>query len=154
MAFFKKDLEEPQPEIKPTVGKVRSPTPSPAGTYIGPGSHIEGNLTGDAEVVMDGSLKGSVALKSRLVLGKRGIIHANIVAQSVQIAGQIKGDIQAADKVEVTSTGSVEGNLSAPLVAISEGGRCNGRIEMKGALAIDATSDRKLVRSQNDPASS
>ncbi len=146
MAFFRKDIEETAAEaaLMPP-GEVRSPSAAPARTYVAPGSHIEGAIAGDAEVLIDGSLTGSVDLKGRFVLGRRGRIEADVVALSVQVSGHVKGDVRAAEKIEVLTSGSVEGDLTAPLVSIAEGGICNGRIEMSGTLAIGATSARSYA---------
>ena len=77
MAFFKKDLEETAAEAALTPpGEVRSPSAAPARTYVAPGSHIDGSIAGDAEVLVDGSLTGNVELKGRFVLGRRGRIEA------------------------------------------------------------------------------
>lgn len=143
MAFFKKDLEDTAAKATLTPpGEVRSPSAAPARSYVAPGSHIEGSITGDAEVLVDGSLAGSVELKGLFVLGRRGRIEADVVARSVQVSGHVKGDVRASEKIEVLSSGSVEGDLTAPLVSIAEGGICNGRIEMSGTLAIGATPGR------------
>lgn len=139
MAFFKKDLEESAAEAALTpAGAVRSPSAAPARTYVAPGSRIEGSIAGDAEVLVDGALAGTVELEGRFVLGRRGRIEADVAARSVQISGHVKGDVRASEKIEVLSSGSVEGDLTAPLVSIAEGGICNGRIEMSGTLAIGA----------------
>ncbi len=143
MAFFRKDLEESAAEAALTPpGDVRSASAAPARTYVAPGSRIEGSITGDAEVLVDGSLAGTVELEGRFVLGRRGRIEADVMAHSVQISGHVKGDVRASEKIEVLSSGSVEGDLTAPLVSIAEGGICNGRIEMSGTLAIGATPSR------------
>jgi cytoskeletal protein CcmA (bactofilin family) len=155
MAFFKKDLDETAAEAALThPGEVRSPSAAPARTYVAPGSHIDGSIAGEAEVLVDGSLTGNVELKGRFVLGRRGRIEADVVAQSVQVSGHVKGDIRASEKIEVLSSGSVEGDLTAPLVSIAEGGICNGRIEMSGTLAIGATPSRSYGSAAGGPGDS
>ncbi len=143
MAFFKKELERAASEAAlAPLGNVRSPSAAPARTYVAPGAHIEGSITGDAEVSVDGALSGSVELNGRFIVGRRGQIKADVAAHSVQVSGHVKGDIRASEKIEVLSSGSVEGDLTAPLVSIAEGGICNGRIEMSGTLAIGAKPGR------------
>ncbi len=138
MAFFKKELEGTAAVAVTPPGAVRSASAAPVSTYVAAGSHIEGSITGNAEVLVDGALSGEVNLDGAFALGKRGTVSADIVAKSVKIAGHVKGSVTATEKIELLSTGSVEGDMASPLVSIAEGGVCNGRIEMSGTMTIDA----------------
>lgn len=145
MAFFKKDLDESAAEAALTPpGKVRSTSAAPARTYVAAGSHIEGTISGETEVLVDGALEGSVELDGRFVLGRKGRIQGDVAAHSVQISGKVKGNVRATEKIEVATSGSIEGDLAAPLVSIAEGGVCNGRIEMSGTLAIGSPSGSRF----------
>ena len=139
MALFKKDSDlSPTPIAHPSPRETRPATTASARTHIAAGSHIEGNITGKTEVLVDGYVGGQVQLEGRFVVGRRGRIQGDVNAQSVQIAGKVKGTVKAAERIEVASSGSVQGDLAAPLVSIAEGGVCNGRIEMSGTLAINS----------------
>ncbi len=141
MAFFKKELDESAVEAAQTPpGEVRSTSAAPARTYVAAGSRIEGSISGETEVLVDGSLVGCVELKGRFVLGRRGRIQGDVTAHSVQVCGKVKGNVRATEKIEVASSGAIEGDLAAPLVSIAEGGVCNGRIEMSGTLSIGSKS--------------
>ncbi len=141
MAFFKKEPDESAVEAALTPpGEVRSTSAAPARTYVAAGSRIEGSISGETEVLVDGSLVGCVELKGRFVLGRRGRIQGDVTAHSVQICGKVKGNVRATEKIEVAPSGAIEGDLAAPLVSIAEGGVCNGRIEMSGTLSIGSKS--------------
>ena len=122
----------------------REPDESAAGasprTYVGAGSHIEGSISGETEVVVDGSLEGCVELEGRFVVGTRGRIEGEVTARSVHVSGHVHGKVRATEKIEVAHSGSIAGDLTAPLISIAEGGVCNGRIKMTGALAISSPS--------------
>ena len=60
----------------------------------------------------------------------------------VGIAGRVVGDVTASDRVEVAPTGSLEGNVAAPRIVISEGAFFKGRVEMKGHPAREARRPR------------
>ena len=123
MAFFKREPDEPAADASPR-------------TYVAVGSRIEGSISGETEVVVDGSLDGCVKLEGRFVVGSRGRIEGEVTARSVQVSGHVHGKVRATEKIEVAHSGSIAGDLTAPLISIAEGGVCNGRIEMTGALAI------------------
>ena len=128
MALFRSEPDEPAADASPR-------------TYVAAGSHIEGSISGETEVVVDGSLDGCVDLEGRFVVGTRGRIEGEVTARSVHVSGHVHGNVRATEKIEVANSGSIQGDLTAPLISIAEGGVCNGRIEMTGALAIAADSD-------------
>jgi cytoskeletal protein CcmA (bactofilin family) len=61
-----------------------------------------------------------------------GCVKANVSAQSVIIAGELLGDCHAAQKVEITATGRVTGNIRAPRIVIAEGAVFKGNSDMSG----------------------
>lgn len=146
MALFKKETDGASaPAVLRPPGDARSTSAAPARTHVAEGSHIEGSISGETEVLIDGALDGCVELEGRFVLGRRGRIHGDVNALSVQISGNVKGNVRAAEKIELAPTGSIEGDMAAPLIAIAEGGICNGRIEMSGALTIESPPARDFA---------
>jgi cytoskeletal protein CcmA (bactofilin family) len=67
-----------------------------------------------------------------LVIDEEAVVNANIHASRVIIRGQVKGDVSAAEKVEVTVTGKLAGNVSAPEIYMETGCVFNGRCTMTG----------------------
>ena len=72
------------------------------------------------------------ALKS---LRKQGNIKAEVLAKSVIVLGTVTGNITASDKVEIRDGGSVDGDIISPRVAISEGARFRGSVDMQKKAA-------------------
>ncbi len=137
MALFRKESDElPVPARPKPPADARSTSTAQARTYVAAGSHIEGSISGETEVLIDGALDGCVELKGRFVLGRHGRILGDVNALTVEISGNVKGNVRATEKIELAPSGSIEGNMAAPLIAIAEGGICNGRIEMSGTLTI------------------
>ena len=69
-------------------------------------------------------------------MGTSAKLHAEIVAKSVVVLGQVIGNVTAREKFELKAGGTVEGNLNAPRIAMADGATFNGKIEMpqgKGA---------------------
>jgi cytoskeletal protein CcmA (bactofilin family) len=111
------------------VKEVTSSSNSRA-TLIAQGTRIEGRVSGSSEVLVEGIVEGSIVLDNQLVIGSGGQVLGDVSARSVRVGGQLKGNIQANDRVELLPTGSIEGDVTAPRVAIAEGGFCKGKIEM------------------------
>jgi cytoskeletal protein CcmA (bactofilin family) len=102
-------------------------------TYVAPGSKLVGLIMGKAEVLVEGELEGEVKLDSRVVIGPHGKVKGNILARSVRIAGTLVGNVRGLERVELTSTASLEGNLAAPRVVIADGAFFKGEVEMAAA---------------------
>jgi cytoskeletal protein CcmA (bactofilin family) len=119
---------------------------------IGKSIVIRGEVSGSEDLTVEGRVEGKIELRDHiLIVGSNGQVHAHIVGKSIIVLGQVKGNLTAADKVEIREKGSVEGDIVAPRVAIADGANFRGSIDMRreepskvptwnGGLEPDATS--------------
>ena len=84
-------------------------------------THIEGDLSFKGSFRIDGSFKGTIDSESTLIVGENGKIEAEIKICYIVVNGEIKGNIQAKEKVEINSTGRVTGSVTAPKLVVEEG---------------------------------
>jgi cytoskeletal protein CcmA (bactofilin family) len=99
---------------------------------IGQSVQIKGELTGNEDLTIEGMVDGKILVKDHnLTIGTNGRIKAEVHAKTVIVVGQVNGNITADDKVEIAPSGSVEGDLRAPRVAIADGARFKGSIDME-----------------------
>ncbi|HUP22122.1 MAG TPA: polymer-forming cytoskeletal protein [Thermoanaerobaculia bacterium] len=134
MALFRRD--EPETARGPQADSSRPTRQEPESaprTVIAPGSRLQGTISGTVDVMVEGVLDGRAELEATLVVGLGGRVEGDIKARVVRIAGSVAGNIEAVERVEVTPSGHIEGDIVAPRVAIAEGGFCQGRIEMTKA---------------------
>lgn len=125
---------------------------------IGQSVHINGELTGSEDLTIEGKVDGKIQLKDHnLTIGSNGRIKAEVLAKSVTILGEVHGNVNAGDKVEIASTGSMHGDIVAPRVVLADGARFKGSIDMDGGksagVAKPATSPPVGVASSMNPAS-
>ena len=99
---------------------------------IGSQIRLNGDLSGDEDVEIQGRVEGTINLKKDLVVASAGNVEAKIHAKNVTIAGKVKGDVTADEKVELVASGSLEGNIRAPKIVISEGAHFRGSVDMSG----------------------
>jgi len=99
-------------------------------TIIGKNTELKGTLKDKESVRIDGKFEGEIEIEGSLLIGEEAIIRANIKAKSVGIAGRVFGDINCEEKVELLSTGSLEGKVRASDLTIAEGGFFNGECKM------------------------
>jgi cytoskeletal protein CcmA (bactofilin family) len=108
---------------------------------IGQSIKIKGELTGNEDLTIDGNFEGKIMLKDHhLTIGSNGHITAEIKAKSVLIHGEVIGDVNADDKVEISPSGSVNGDLSAPRVLLADGSSFKGAIDMSGSSSGKSSS--------------
>ncbi|MFP4600877.1 MAG: polymer-forming cytoskeletal protein [Persicimonas sp.] len=97
---------------------------------IGPQITINGRLSGDEEVTVQGTIEGTVALDNRLFVDEGGRVVADVEADTVAVQGYVEGDIVAREIVQLHAGCTVTGNLRAPRINIEEGARFRGNIDM------------------------
>jgi cytoskeletal protein CcmA (bactofilin family) len=122
---------KPQKTVSPPPPRPES-GPSQGATRIAPGSKVDGQISGNAELVIEGQVHGEIRLDSRVVVGDKGRVEGTIFARSVEISGKVVGDVQGAERVEVKVSGSLEGDVTAPKIEIASGAFVQGKIDMKG----------------------
>jgi len=115
-------------------------TPAPRGweregkgimANIGKSITINGDLTGEEDLVIEGKVEGKVTLpNSQLTIGSNGTIKAEVSAKSVVVIGRVSGNVRGTERVEIQATGIVEGDVIAPRLVVAEGAVVNGSIQM------------------------
>ncbi len=100
-------------------------------TIIGRESSFEGKLVFDGVVRIDGSFKGNIQSKGKLLVGESAVLEAEIETGSLILSGEIKGNIAAANRVEIKSKGRFTGNIKTPILLIEEGASFNGTSSME-----------------------
>lgn len=92
---------------------------------------IQGQLQSNENLVIDGLYQGHITAQNNTVaVGSSGQVSANIMAKKVIVEGEVIGDISAEDKVVLTASGTVIGNIKAAVVDLENGARFKGIIEM------------------------
>jgi cytoskeletal protein CcmA (bactofilin family) len=123
-----KDLQ-PGPVAAGTPASPGSTTRTPA--CLGPGLKIKGELIGHEDLKLEGKIEGAISLGGhRLNVGSTAHIHANIVAREVVVAGEVTGNVNARDRIEIKKGGSIVGDLTTARIVIEDGAFFKGAIEI------------------------
>ncbi len=101
-----------------------------ANTVIGSTIVIDGEISGEEDLVIQGTVKGKIALKESLIVAGSGVVEADIETQNVEIAGQVTGNIAATARVELKSDCRVVGDIKAPRILIADGASFKGNVDM------------------------
>ena len=98
---------------------------------IGKSVVIKGELNGSEDLTIEGHVEGKIELRDHvLTIGPNGKIKAELFAKSVVVLGEVIGNVSATEKVDIRENGSVEGDITAPRVAIAEGAHFRGSVDM------------------------
>jgi cytoskeletal protein CcmA (bactofilin family) len=101
-----------------------------ASTVIGAGITIEGELTSDEDVVVQGSVKGKLNAKDAVTIENGGNVEADITGGPVAIAGHVTGNITSSDRVDLQNGARVIGNVKATRITIADGAQFKGNVDM------------------------
>src|ERR1700690_593259 len=113
------------------------PSTTSGGTArLGGSLHVKGEITGNEDLHIDGSVEGLVQLEDRkLTVGASAKVTADIIAREVVVYGNVKGNLRARDRIEIKKDGSVVGDLTTARIMIEDGAY------FKGSIEIDKTGD-------------
>ena len=97
--------------------------------WIGPSILIKGDVSSSENMTVAGRVEGDITVRGHaLVVAAGGMVRGNIVARDVVVHGEVLGTITAESRVEVSATGFVRGEITAPRMMLSEGATLHGRI--------------------------
>ena len=119
---------------------------------IGKSVVIKGELSGSEDLTIEGQVDGRIDLKGNvLTIGPNGKIKAEIFAKAVVVLGEVTGNVNASEKVDIRDNGSVDGDIASPRVAIAEGAHFRGSVDMQRAGANKAQQPQPQQQKPNQP---
>ena len=122
---------------------MRPLSTSPSGTTarLGASLHVKGEISGNEDLHIDGSVEGLVQLEDRkLTVGASAKLTADVVAREVVVYGSVKGNLRARDRIEIKKDGSVIGDLTTARIMIEDGAYFKGSIEIDRTASKDESS--------------
>lgn len=98
-------------------------------SVIATGLTFEGKIEGSGHVRISGRFKGDVNVDGTLTVEAGAHLAGAVRAGSVVVAGEIEGNIEGAQRVELHQSGVVNGDISAGSLTVADGARMRGRSE-------------------------
>ena len=99
-------------------------------TQIGHSVTIKGDISGNSDVRVAGTISGSISIEGELIVERQGSVQAEIKTTTAVIAGSVKGNIDCSDKLILESSSQFEGNIKTKRLIIQEGAVIQGNCQM------------------------
>lgn len=117
--------------------------------FLGRDTEFEGKLSFTGAVRIDGKLSGEIFSSGTLIVGESAVIKAQIHIADMVISGEVRGDIFAEKKIEITVPGKLFGNIKTPKLVLEEGVIFEGNCKMKD-LKEETNKDRAVSQKQTE----
>ena len=128
-APMQSNVEPMQPRPSSSSASVNAPTDQ---ATIGKSLIVKGEVAGSESLYIDGRVEGSINLPgNRVTVGRNGQISANVTAREVVVLGKVRGNINASDRVDIRSEGSLTGDVVAQRISIEDGAFFKGGIDIR-----------------------
>ncbi len=107
-----------------------------AAAQIGPSIHIKGEVTAHEPLTIAGRLDGTVHVTGHaLTISQGGAINATMTADTIVVRGAVHGRLEASRRIVVHATATIEGDLVAPVISLTDGATVRGRVETAARTA-------------------
>lgn len=141
--------QQPQPprhESAPAMRAAPPPQPAPSKieTVIGPNCRLSGVLQSEGGIKIEGSFDGQIQTTGNLVVAETATVVAEIQAYNVVISGSVKGNVTA-NRIEITETGKLFGDLNVNTLLLSEGAYLRGQTNMLGDVEAPLVTPPKIA---------
>ena len=113
-------------------GKIPPLTAGKIDNLVGANTSFDGVIKSDGNIRVDGILQGRIETAGNVLIGQAARVLADIVANTVQVWGAVRGDIDAQGRLEILPNGRVWGNVKVMSLLIDEGGLFLGQCSMAG----------------------
>ena len=94
-------------------------------TYIAQGTKITGESRFSGDALVGGEIHGTIQSESSITIEPQGLINGEVVCREIKISGYFKGKLQC-EKLTITGSGTVEGEVASSQMEIFEGGQFIG----------------------------
>ncbi|HEY2472162.1 MAG TPA: polymer-forming cytoskeletal protein [Terracidiphilus sp.] len=149
------DEASTQPATSSLIEMPGTPAPStPQNQYsmIGASIKIKGTVTASDPVYVYGCIEGSISAPAhRVTVGKEGRVKANISAREVVIMGEVNGNLEGGERVEIRCDGSLTGDLVTHRIYVEDGATLSGSIDVQKPKKVEKPTAQQELHAVLEP---
>jgi cytoskeletal protein CcmA (bactofilin family) len=123
-------------------------TPTGSNSIIGAGTVITGNIDSPGDIRIDGTLKGNLNCKAKILIGPEGIVEGDINGKTADVLGTVQGSICMSGLLHLHGKAIVEGDIQAAKLQIESTVNFNGQCQM-GANIVELNASPELAKAVN-----
>lgn len=116
--------------------------PATSQNIIGKGTIIDGNLSAEGDLILEGTVRGDVATKATLLVSPSAIVEGNIVAHHAEVSGRVNGTVQAHGLLIIKASGIIDGDVITKNLNVESGSTFNGRFKVGGQATNGKQADK------------
>ncbi len=117
--------------------------------YLGPDVKIEGTLTFESSVLIEGTFKGKIVSEhGQLTIGEKAHVEGDLTGGQITIRGHVEGSVNATERVHLADRGELIGDLTTPSLQMDESVTFEGSCKMNGGAKNKSNSQNNQVKSE------
>lgn len=123
-------------------------------TVIGPSVQVEGNFVANGDIIIEGTVSGSIKTARNLRIGENARIFASVSAANAIIAGEVQGNIKIQETLELTESAKLFGDIRTKVINVATGASMHGKCLVgtdKKAKPEKIDDHEKQIRQNNKP---
>lgn len=114
-------------------------------TVVGPSVVVEGDFVSEGNILVKGTVSGSVKTARLLTVENTAKIMANVRAGDALIAGEVHGNVKVEQQLELTASAKVIGDINCQVLVVAAGAQMQGKISMKGLEGMENAGEKKKI---------
>ncbi|MFD1711232.1 polymer-forming cytoskeletal protein [Ottowia sp. GY511] len=133
--MFGSGKDKPSPLATPAVSAAAG---KQIDTLIAEQCTLEGDLTTQNSVKVDGQIKGTLRAEGRAIIGETGVVKGDVHAADLLVLGRLEGNVFA-QRLHLQASANIHGNISTESLQVDPGARYHGSVSMQGDAASGPT---------------
>jgi len=125
------------------IGQAEKDAQDNIDTVVGPSVNVEGDFSSEGNIIVKGTVNGSVHTSKILSVEPGAKIIANVRAGSALIAGEVRGNMKIKESLEIASTARILGDIEAKVLSVEPGAIIFGKVTMPGIEGVEIKSGRR-----------
>ena len=111
------------------------------------GTSVEGTVYADKDIRIDGTLKGTLTCKGKVIIGPTGYITGDISCENAVIEGRFEGILIVSDVLHVKETAKIDGDVTTQKLVVQPGSIFNVKCKMgtSGSNGRKVSGDNDVV---------
>lgn len=116
------------------------------------GTHIEGEISSDGDVRVDGTLKGTINIKGKLVVGENGVVEGEINCQFANVSGTLKGNLKVHDLLTLQKSARLHGDIITAKLSVESGAEFSGSCKMGAVVRELGSGEEQSAETRKEKA--